>query len=131
MVLLRCCRNDKVRFGWEKRRLRVGLERVGVWWLVECFGVLRFAQDDGKNKCNSYGRSQMQRQWQMQRQRRRMGSESVAADADLHAGADGEGQAGVADGADVWLVEEIVELGEEGDAAGGGEDGVEVELGVG
>ena len=56
---------------------------------------------------------------------------SVAADSDLHAGADGEGQAGVADGADVLLAEKIVELGEEGDVAGGGEDGVEIELGVG
>ncbi len=29
------------------------------------------------------------------------------------------------------LAEEIVELGEDGDVAGGGEDGVEVEFGVG
>ena len=57
-------------------------------------------------------------------------SMSVAADADLHAGADGEGQAGVADGADVLLAEKIVELSEDGDVAGGGEDGVEVEFGV-
>src|ERR1700730_17568837 len=59
------------------------------------------------------------------------GMASVAADSDLHAGADGERQAGVADGADVLLIEKIVELGEESDMAGGFEDGVEVELGVG
>ena len=54
----------------------------------------------------------------------------VATDADLHAGADRERQARIADGADVLLAEKIVELGEEFDVAGGGEDGVEVELGV-
>src|SRR5579859_3706078 len=71
----------------------------------------------------------------MQRQRRGWGTvcgdRSVAAYADLHAGANGEGQPGVADGADVLLAEKIVELGEEGDVAGGDEDGVEVEFGVG
>jgi hypothetical protein len=56
---------------------------------------------------------------------------SVAADAELHAGANREGQAGVAYGAYVLLAEQVVELSEEGDVAGGGEDGVEVELGVG
>ncbi len=55
---------------------------------------------------------------------------SVAADSDLYTGTDGERQSGVADGADVLFAEEIVELREDGDVAGGFEDDVEVELGV-
>ncbi len=55
---------------------------------------------------------------------------SVAADANLHAGADGKGQAGIADGADVLLAEEVVELGEDGDVFVGRVSGVEVELEV-
>ncbi len=57
-------------------------------------------------------------------------SVSVAADPDFHACADREGQARVANWADVLLAEKVVELGEDGDEAGGGEDGVEVEFGV-
>ena len=56
---------------------------------------------------------------------------SVTEDAELYSGTNGEGQARVADGADVLLVEKIVELSEEGDAVGRGEDDVEVEFGVG
>ncbi len=54
----------------------------------------------------------------------------IAEDFDLHAGADGERQAGIADGADVLLAEKVVELGEEGEVIGGYEGQVEVEFGV-
>jgi len=40
---------------------------------------------------------------------------SVAADANLHAGAEGERQAGIANGAYVLLAEEVIELSEDGD----------------
>jgi hypothetical protein len=51
---------------------------------------------------------------------------SVAADSYFEAGADGEGQRRVTDGADVLLTEEVVELGEEGDVVGGREEEVGV-----
>jgi hypothetical protein len=45
-----------------------------------------------------------------------MTSDLVAADPDLHAGPEGEWQAWVADGTDVLLAKEIVELGEDREA---------------
>src|SRR5271155_3647361 len=51
---------------------------------------------------------------------------SLAANSYLHAGTDGKGQARVADGADVLLAEEVVELSEDSNVAGGGVDDVEV-----
>ena len=55
---------------------------------------------------------------------------SIAADSDFHARANGEWEARKADGADVLLIEKIVELGEDGYVAGDSDDGVEVELGI-
>ena len=55
---------------------------------------------------------------------------SIVADSDFHARANGEWEARIADGADVLLIEKIVELGEDGYVAGDSDDGVEVELGI-
>lgn len=54
----------------------------------------------------------------------------VASDSDLESGTDGKRQAGIADGANMLLAEQVVELGEDGYVVGGDEEGVHVEFGV-
>ncbi len=53
-----------------------------------------------------------------------------ASEAELQAAAEGEGQTGVADGADVLVVGEVVDLGEEGGVVGQVVGEAEVELDV-
>ena len=52
----------------------------------------------------------------------------LATEADLEARANVEGQAGIADGPDVLLAEQVVELGKDGDLPGGGVSEAEIEL---
>jgi hypothetical protein len=54
----------------------------------------------------------------------------VAAYSQLEAGADGEGQAGISDGADVLLAEEIFQLSKDRDVTGYGVGDVEIEFGI-